>query len=169
MDILPEIAGRRSIRRFAPEPLDPASIKRILESARRAPSAKNRQAWRFIVVTEPDTREKIQQACFGQEYVGQAPAIFVLCTTNVEYEMPNGIHSYPVDLGVAAGFMLLQAEHERLGTCPVTYFEEREVKAVLSVPYKMRVVMLVCVGKPDEDPPLTQRMPLERVVGYEHW
>lgn len=169
MEILPEIARRRSIRRFAPGPLDTAAIRRILEAGRRAPSAKNRQTWRFVVVTDEVTRNRVQEACFGQEYVGQAPAIFALCTTNVEYEMPNGMQSYPIDLGIASAFMMIQAEHEGFGTCPVTYFDEREVKALLSVPYKMRVVMLLCAGVPDEDPALTQRMPLERIVGYEHW
>ncbi len=111
----------------------------------------------------------MEDACFGQDYVAQAPAIVALCTTNIDYRMPNGQLSYPVDLGIAGAFMMLQAEHEGLGTCPITTFQEDEVKAILSVPYQMRVVMLLLIGKPDESPELTHRLPMERLAGWGHW
>ena len=169
MEMLPEIANRRSIRDYIPDTLDRPTLDRILEAGRRAPSAKNRQTWRFILITREATRLEIQNACFGQEYVGQAPAIIALCTTNVDYKMPNDQFSHPVDIGIAAGFMMLQAEHEGLGSCPVTTFIEEDVKSLLSVPHKMRVVMLLTVGKPAEEPELTDRFPRERIFGYEHW
>lgn len=169
MEILPEIANRRSIRAFLPEAIEQATLDRVLEAGRRAPSAKNRQAWRFILVTRDETRRALQDACFGQEYVGQAAAILALCTTNIDYKMPNDQYSHPVDIGIASAFMMLQAEHEGLGTCAMTTFSEPEVKAILSVPYKMRVVMLIVVGKPGESPEITDRFPPERIFGYEHW
>jgi nitroreductase len=169
MEILPEIARRRSIRSYHPEALDRKVLDRIVEAGRRAPSAKNRQAWRFIVVTDQERRNKLQDASFGQDYVGQAPAVLALCTTNIDYKMPNDQYSHPVDIGIAAGFMMIQAEHEGLGSCPVTTFREADVKALLSVPYKMRVVMLLTIGNPAESPELTDRFPRDRVVGYEHW
>lgn len=169
MEMLPEIVKRRSIRAYKPEAIDSAVLERLLEAGRRAPSAKNRQAWRFVLVTREETRSRLQDACFGQEYVGQAGAILALCTTNVEYKMPNDQYSHPVDIGIASAFMMLQAEHEGLGSCPVTTFREADVKAILSIPYKMRVVMLLAVGKPAEDPETTDRFPKDRVVGYEHW
>ncbi len=169
MELLPEIAGRRSTRHFVNETLPPDIVSRIVEAGRRAPSAKNRQAWRFIVVREIETRQKLQEACFGQDYVGEASIVIALCTTNIDYKMPNGMMSYPVDLGIAGAFMMLQAEHEGLGTCPVTTFREEEVKSILSVPYKMRVVMLLPVGRPAGESELSRRLPLERLVGWEHW
>lgn len=169
MELLPEIANRRSIRAYVPEALERSVLDRILEAGRRAPSAKNRQAWRFVVVTNRETRIKLQDACFGQEYVGDAAAVFALCTTNVDYKMPNDQYSHPVDVGIASAFMMLQAEHEGLGCCPVTTFNEPDVKSILSIPYRMRVVVLLTVGKPGESPELTERLPRERVVGYEHW
>ncbi len=169
MELLPEIATRRSIRQFADEPLSRDQIDRIITAGQRAPSAKNRQAWRFIAISELEMREQLQDACFGQEYVSQAPLIMVLCTTNIDYRMPNGQLSYPVDLGIAGAFMMLQAEHEGLGTCPITTFREEDVKSLLSVPYQMRVVMLLLVGKPSENPELTSRLPLDRLAGRGHW
>lgn len=169
MEMLPEIKNRRSIRAYAQEAIDREALTRIVDAGRRAPSAKNRQAWRFVVITAEETRRKLEAACFGQEYVGQAGAILALCTTNVDYKMPNEQYSHPVDIGIASAFMMLQVEHEGLGSCPVTTFSEPDVKAILSIPYKMRVVMLLTIGKPAEQPEITDRFPKDRIVGYEHW
>ncbi|NBF40568.1 MAG: nitroreductase [Spirochaetes bacterium] len=169
MALLPEIDKRASARSFTDEAVSEGQLTRILEAGRVAPSAKNRQAWRFVVIQRPDMRRRVQEAAFGQEYVGQAPAVIALCTTNVEYKMPNGQLSYPVDLGIACSFMMLQAVHEDLGTCVVTTFEEQDVKSLLTVPYQMRVVMLLAVGHPADPAARADRLPLDRVVSYDHW
>jgi nitroreductase len=166
---MPEIENRVSIREFTDEPVSEAQLTSVLEAGRIAPSAKNRQAWRFIVVQDSELRAKLQEAAFGQEYVGTAPAIIAIATTNVEYKMPNGQLSYPVDLGIAGAFMMVQAQHEGLGTCPITTFKEPEVKSLLTIPYAMRVVMLLLVGHPKDQPTRPQRNPFDRVVAYEHW
>jgi nitroreductase len=101
--------------------------------------------------------------------VAQAPLVIVACTTNVGYRMPNGQLSHPVDLAFSCSFMLLQAVHEGLGTCVVTTFDEAEVKAILSVPYSMHVVMMLTMGYAGEEPGLLSRKPLKRIIGYEHW
>jgi nitroreductase len=120
-------------------------------------------------VQKKDTLEALKAASYGQEHVGQSPLVIVACTTNIGYRMPNGQLSYPVDLAFACSFMLLQAVHEGLGTCCVTTFDEQDIRALLSVPYSMKVVMLLLVGYPDEQPEPVSRKPLKRVVGHEHW
>ena len=70
--------SRRSIRRYEPEAIDPSEIREILSLAGRAPSAWNLQPWRFVVVTQPDTKQALQAAAFGQPQVGRAPAVVVL-------------------------------------------------------------------------------------------
>ena len=169
MELLPEIQKRISIRKFTDAPVQKQQVDRILEAGRLAPSAKNRQAWRFIVIRNPERRKEMETACFGQEYVGQAPVLIAVCTTNIDYKMPNGLSSYPVDLGIAGAFMMLQATHEGLGSCAVTTFDEAEVKALLSVPHLMRIVLLLAIGHADEQPDRARRFPLNRIVSYEHW
>lgn len=169
MGLLPEIERRASVRSYTDEPVSEESLERILEAGRRAPSAKNRQSWRFVVVTDDDTRRRIEDAAFGQEYVGRAPVVIALCTTNIEYKMPNGQLSYPIDLSIAASFMMLQATHEELGSCLVTTFREDDVKNVLTVPYSMRVVLLLTVGHTAGSPEQLHRLPLERIISYNHW
>jgi nitroreductase len=169
MEVLPEILARRSVRSFTSKALDRDQVERILEAGRLAPSAKNRQEWRFVVVQKKETRQKIMEASFNQEAVGQAPAIIAVCTTNIDYRMPNGQLSYPVDLAFAASFMVLQAVHEGLGTCCMTTFDEQEIREILTTPFSMRIVLLLLVGYPAETPEPTPRKPLRQVSGRDHW
>ncbi|MBN2443710.1 MAG: nitroreductase family protein [Spirochaetales bacterium] len=169
MNILKEIEGRKSIRNFKPDSIEKEKIDRILEAARRAPSAKNRQQWRFIVIEDREIRERIKNAAYGQEYIVQAPIAIAACTTNIEYRMPNGQLSYPIDISFAVSFMILQAVHEGLGTCCVTTYDEQVVKEILTVPHAMRVVMLVVLGYTDEIVEQITRKPLDRIVSYNHW
>ncbi len=169
MGLLPEIERRRSVRSYTDEPVSDEALARILDAGRLAPSAKNRQTWRFIAITAPGTRTRIQDAAFGQDYIGEAPVVIALCTTNVEYKMPNGQLSYPIDISIAASFMMLQATHEELGSCLVTTFREDDVRSILTVPYSMRVVLLLTVGHSSDTSEQMRRLPVDRVVSFNHW
>lgn len=171
MSLLNPIAKRRSIRSFSGEPVDRQVLDSILEAGRRAPSAKNRQPWRFIVMTEPDLKKAVVSAAYGQEWLGDAAAVIALCTTNVDYQMPNGQLSYPLDISFAASFMMLQAESEGLGSCLVSTYQEAELKSVLSIPYSMRIVLLLAVGPAGDEPsgPPSHRKPLDAIASYNHW
>ncbi len=169
MELLPEISGRFSVREYESTPVPRDSLERVIEAGRRAPSAKNRQPWRFIAVLDSEKRMRLQDACFGQEWVGDAPVCIALCTTNIDYKMPNGQLSYPVDLSIAVSFMMIQAGHEGLGCCLNTTFDEQDVKSLLSVPYSMRVVMLLTLGYTRASQPLLDRLPLDRVFSINHW
>ena len=169
MGLLPEIENRASVRDYTDQPVSEEQLSRVLEAGRLAPSAKNRQTWRFIVVEDKELRSRIADAAFGQDYVAQAPVVVALCTTNIEYRMPNGQLSYPVDLSIAASFMVLQAEHEGLGSCMVTTFREEDVKSMLTVPYSMRVVMLLTIGHPQGTTRRSHRLPMDRIVSRDHW
>ncbi len=169
MDILPEILARRSCRKFKNKAVEKSKLERILKAGQLSPSAKNRQAWRFVVAQKAPLRKKIQEAAFGQEHVGQAPAIVCLCTTNIDYRMPNGQLSYPIDIAFAASSMILQATREKLGSCVVTTFDEQEIKELLNIPFAMKVVLMVLFGYAVEESEPTTRKTLKRIVSYDHW
>ena len=169
MAILSEILDRRSIKRFKPTPVNKEKLERVLEAGRLAPSAKNRQEWRFVVIQKKALREKVTEAAFGDEKVGQAPVVIAFCTTNIEYKMPNGQLAYPIDLAFAAAFMVLQAGKEGLGTCCTTTFDEQKVKDLITVPYSMKVVLLLLVGHPAEMPEASPRKPFKSIVSFDHW
>lgn len=169
MDIIPEITERISIKKFNSKTVKKHQLERILKAGHLAPSAKNRQEWRFIVIQDSSAREKLKDASFGQEHVGEAQVIIAVCTTNIDYKMPNGQLSYPVDCAIAGSYMLLQATREGIGSCCITTFNEEIVKHLLNVPYTMRIVMLILLGNYDEKPPKKTRKSLNRIVSYEHW
>jgi nitroreductase len=169
MEIMPEILQRRSVRSFLPKPIEKDQLERILEAGRLAPSAKNRQEWRFIAIQKKEVLERMKDAAFGQEFVAQAAAIIAICTTNIDYRMPNGQLSYPMDLSIAASFMMMQAVHEGLATCCLTTFDEQEMREILTAPFSMRVVMLLLIGHSDGVPEQTPRKTLKQITGREHW
>jgi nitroreductase len=169
MEVMPEILNRRSVHSFTSQPLEKDQIERILEAGRLAPSAKNRQEWRFVVVQKKEVRQKMMEAAFSQDSVGQAPAVIAVCTTNIDYRMPNGQLSYPIDLAFASAHIVLQAVHEGLGTCCITTFDEQEVRDILTVPFSMRVVLLILVGYAESDPEPTNRKSLRQISSKDHW
>jgi nitroreductase len=169
MNILPEILHRVSVRKFKSQEIEKEKIEAILEAGRRAPSAKNRQPWRFIVIHSSKLREKILEYAYGEEYIGEAPVIIAACTTNVDYKMPNGQLSYPIDITFAVSFMMLQAEHEGLCSCINTTFNEPLIKELLTVPYSMRIVMLLVLGYPEEKLEPKPRLSLRQIHSYDHW
>jgi len=79
MDVYETIALRKSVREFIEKQVPGATLSRLLEAARMAPSASNRQEWRYVVVQKPETRKRLAVAAFGQAHVKQAPVILVCC------------------------------------------------------------------------------------------
>lgn len=169
MEVLKEISGWVSISEFLPREVPGDSIDRIIQAAQRAPSAKNRQPWRLIVIRDGKVRTRIHEASYLQEHVGQAPVIVAACTTNIDYRMPNGQLAYPIDIGIAVSFMLVQSRAEDLGAHVVSTFDEEQVKEILNVPFKMRVVALILLGYPAEVPLQPKRRPMNQLVAFNHW
>ena len=167
--ILPEIENRFSCTEFLDEAVPREDIDLILEAGRRAPSAKNRQAWRFIAIDEISMKKEIEAAAFGQEHVGAAPVIIALCTTNVDYKMPNGQLSYPIDIAIASSFMLLQAESIGYATCYISTYDEIKVRELVSAPYSMKVVMLLLIGKAKFKAMQKKKKSIQDVSSYNHW
>lgn len=169
MEIMNEILNRVSARNFSHRAIEKDVMARVIEAGRIAPSAKNRQPWRFIVIDNLELKKKIEKAAYSQEYVGNAGAVIAACSTNIEYEMPNGQHSYPIDITFAVSFMMVQAAHEGLGSCVVTTYDEQDVKTLLSVPYSMRVVMLLLLGYTDDKLIIRDRKPIQQISAFNHW
>lgn len=77
LNVLEAIKARRSIRKFAPTDVPDEVIEQILEAARLAPSAGNRQPWRFVVVRDREVRKELREICMGQKFIEEAPVVIV--------------------------------------------------------------------------------------------
>jgi nitroreductase len=167
MELKEAIRKRQSIRDYEDKEVPDDKLTSVLEAARLAPSASNRQPWKFIVVREHDRRLELARAANGQSFVGQAPVIIVAVATNVEHVMPCGVPSHPVDLAIAVDHMTLAAADEGLGTCWIGAFSQQRVKEVLGIPEKYRVVTLLPLGFPRREREFKSRKALEEIVCYE--
>jgi nitroreductase len=169
MDVFEAIRQRRSIRHYLNQAVEEEKINRILEAARLAPSARNRQEWRFVVVQNDETRKRLSVAARGQQFVAQAPVVIVCCSLESEYMMTCGQYAYTIDLSIAIDHMTLAATELGLGTCWIGAFYEDQVKVILSIPDRIRVVELLTLGYSEYQPQPTHRKRLSEIVCYEKW
>jgi nitroreductase len=170
MDVYKAIKTRKSVRAYLDQDVPEVVITRLLEAARLAPSASNRQEWRFVVVRDPETRKRLVDAAHGQRFVGQAPVVLACCAETDGHLMPCGHQCYPIDVAIAVDHVTLCAAAEGLGTCWIGAFDEGRVREILSIPSQVRVVTLLPVGYP-QDPAVVEktRLSLREIVKYERW
>ena len=169
MDFSTIIKGRRSIRAYRDTDIEEDKLQKILEAARLSPSASNRQEWKFIVVRNKDTREKLARAAFNQSFVAEAPVVIVGCATETKSIMACGQPTHTVDLSIACTHMILQAYELGLGTCWLGAFKENEVKKILKIPESVRVVVMTPVGYPNQPPSQGTRKSLKQIVCFEQY
>ena len=150
--VLDLVKARASIRRYEDKPIPDQALLDILEAARMAQSADNRQPWDFIVVRDPVVRKRLVRAAGNQAFVGDAAAI-VVCLANPEESTSVGpFDAYPIDLAIAIENMVLAAWDLGIGSCWIGAYSEERVKELLDVPSSLRVMSLLTLGYPDEKP-----------------
>ena len=170
MDVYKAITTRKSVRAFKDKGVPEDVLTRVLDAARMAPSASNSQEWRFVVVRDPETRKKISKAACGQRFIATAPVVLACCAETDEHVMTCNQRAYPIDVAIAIDHITLCASAEGLGTCWIGAFYEDQVKEILGIPSRIRVVMLLPVGYPQNPAPVAKyRLPLEEIVKYDRW
>lgn len=171
MNVIDAVKKRKSIRGYESKAVEDDKIKKILESARIAPSARNLQEWRFIIVRDQDTRKKLMVAAKNQVFVGKAPVVIVCCAETDGYVMSCGQQSYPIDVAIAIDHMSLVAVEEGLGTCWIGAFYEDQVKNILGIPEGIRVVSMLTLGyeKGGQTQVSKSRKSMDEIVRWEKW
>ena len=168
MELMQAIRARRSIRNFQDRPVEEDKLLAVLEAGRLAPSAKNMQDWRFIVVRDETARSRLAEAARSQQFVAQAPVVIAACGTS-DLVMTCGQPAYAIDVAIALDHMTLAAASLGLGTCWIGAFYEEQAKAILGVPEGVRIVALLPLGYPAEEPFPRLRKPLDEIVSWERW
>lgn len=177
MDFLELAKKRQSTRAFDTERSVPrAAIERIIESARLAPSACNAQPWHFIVVDEPELKNKVADAASARllgmnHFTKQAPVHIIVVEEKVNFSsgiggMIKDKHFAYVDIGIAAAHICLAAEAEGLGSCILGWFNESKVKKLLNIPDSKRAILDIVIGYPAQELRPKKRKPTEEVVTY---
>lgn len=172
MKVFEAIRRRKSVRAYAPTPVPKERLEIILEAARLAPSAENRQPWYFIVVTDPEKRKRIAKSGRFAGFLKESPVVIVGCG-----DRKASPKWHMVDVTIAMQNMVLAATGEGLGTCWVGSFDEELLKRLLKIPEHLKVVTLLAVGYPREKLDLARkivhfvhrRKELDKIVGFEEY
>lgn len=167
MELKEAITKRQSIRDYEAKPVPEEKLRNVIEAARLAPSAGNRQPRKFVVVKDGKRRKELARAANGQTFVGQAPIVIAAVATEPESVMSSGIPSYAVDVAIAVDHMTLAAVDEGLGTCWIGAFSQQRVREILNIPDKYRVVALLPLGFPTAETTIKLRKSLGEIVCYE--
>jgi nitroreductase len=162
MSVFDTIKDRRSIRTYKGERIPKDQIEKLLEAARLAPSAGNRQNWKFIVVENEQIKHQLVPACNNQAFVGTSSHV-IAGIGDPEQKW------HQVDLAIALEHVVLEAVELELGTCWIGAFNEEEVKKILKIPQDRKVVALLTVGIPAELPAARPRKALEEIVAYDEY
>jgi len=171
MEFYEVIKKRKSVRKYRPDPIPDNVLRRILEAGRIAPSAKNIQPWKFIVIKDPENKKKVAEACRGQHWIADADVIICGCALEkIAWGRMGGyMSSFAVDLAIAMDHIILASANEGLGTCWIGAFEEKKVKEILGIPEDVRVVALTPIGYPAEEPKDRGRKDFNEVFVYEKY
>ncbi len=157
LDVKKVIEKRRSIRKFHEGTINDEQLQILMKAAQLAPSASNRQPYKFIIVKDRGLMKELSRKASIQRFIIKAAVIFV-GIGNPEHEK-----WYKVDIAIAIQQIYLQAVELGLGACWIGAFDEEKAKEVLKVPESMNIVALLPIGIPAEDPPARPRKSFEEL------
>ena len=162
MSLLEVILSRRSIRSYENKEIPQEILRQILEAGRQAPSAANRQTIRFVVVTDSEAKNELSKSLFGK-HIKNAPVVIVGCAD--EKSLLTGKWA-SVDTTIALQNIVIAAWTFGIGSCWIGSFSEEKVKKLLEIPDKWKVVALLTLGYPEEQPKAKNKKPFEELFSF---
>ncbi|MCF8225201.1 MAG: nitroreductase family protein [Bacteroidales bacterium] len=181
MDLL---NSHRTIRKYGSKAIPDELLQSVLYSGTRASTTGNMQVYSIIVTRDNEMKEKLSPCHFNQPMVKEAPVVLTFCAdfnrfnkwcnqrnANPGYDNFLSFTTAAIDAVLVAQNICIAAENEGLGICYLgtTTYMAQEIIDILELPEGVVPVTTVTLGYPDEDPPLTDRLPLEAVVHDEKY
>ncbi len=172
------VIKRQSIRKYSNKAVEKEKIIRCLEAARLAPSASNSQPWKFIIIDEPELKNKVAKETFDKiasfnKFTVEAPVIVVITLEKVKLITQLGQRIKKkewklIDIGITAEHFCLQAEEEGLGTCMLGWYNEKPIKKLLNIPDKKSIALIISVGYAPENYRLRKktRKSIDNICSY---
>jgi len=170
-DFFETVRHRHSIRHYQKDmPVEPEKLHALLEMAAAAPSAGDLQAYRIIVVLDPDLRQTLSEVANHQAFISDAPVCLVFCGDADRSEQTFGFRGRALfalqDATIAASYVQLAAVAAGLGTTWVGDFDDKAVSTTLDLESGLTPLALMSLGYAAETPEDTPRRPLDEVVIY---
>ncbi len=170
MGFLELIEKRYSVRAYKPDPVEDEKLQQVLEAARLAPTAANRQPFRLIVIHTAG-REAELKRIYRQDWFTQAPLVLCACGIPAQawVRREDGKNYTDVDVAIVMDHLTLAAADLELGTCWIAAFDPDAAREVLGLPDDVEPVAFTPLGYAADRPRPKKRKPLDALVQYERW
>ena len=163
------IQKRYSVRAYRPVPVEEDRLHQVLEVARLAPSASNRQPFKIIVIHTAG-RETELRRIYDKSWFVQAPLLIAACGIPAQnWIRRDGKNYNDVDVTIAMDHLILAAASLGLGTCWIAAFDPAAAREVLRLPAGVEPIAFTPLGYPADTPRPKERKALSELVRYEHW
>ncbi|MFQ5811763.1 MAG: nitroreductase family protein [Anaerolineae bacterium] len=164
------IKKRYSVRAYKPDPVEDELLNQVLEAARLAPTAANRQPFQIIVIHTAG-REAELRRIYNRDWFVQAPLVICACGIPAQgwTRRRDGKNYTDVDVAIVMDHLILAATSLGLGTCWIAAFDPTAAREVLGLPDGVEPVAFTPLGYPADQPGPKKRMALSELVRYERW
>jgi len=169
MEFAELIKKRYSVRAYKADPVEEDKLQQVLEAARLAPTAANRQPFRIIVIHTAG-REAELRRIYDRGWFAQAPLLLCACGIPAKtWIRSDGKNYNDVDVTIAMDHLVLAATDLGLGTCWVAAFNPAAARQVLGLPDGVEPIAFTPLGYPADQPRPKERKALSELVRYEKW
>jgi nitroreductase len=169
MEFADLIQTRYSVRAYRSDPVEEDKLQRVLEAARLAPTAANRQPFQVIVIHTAGREEELGQI-YQREWFTQAPLLICACGWSERaWVSKEGVNYLYVDVAIVMDHLILAATDLGLGTCWVAAFDREKARQILGLPDDVTPIAMTPLGYPADQPKAKVRKDLSELVRHERW
>jgi len=163
------IQNRYSVRAYKSDPVEDNKLQQVLEAARLAPTAANRQAFQLIVIHSAGRGNELK-SIYHKDWFVQAPLIICVCgIPEKNWTRRDGKNYTDVDTAIVMDHLILAAAELGLGTCWIGAFDPDAAREILNLPKGVEPIAFSPLGYPADTPQPKKRKPVNDLVRYEHW
>ncbi|BDZ69742.1 nitroreductase family protein [Methanobacterium petrolearium] len=163
------IQERYSVRNYQSRPVEDEKLEAVLEAARLAPTAANKQPFRLIVVKTQGKKDQMKRIYHG-DWFSEAPLVICACSVKSEsWTRRDGRNYVDVDVTIAMDHLIMQAADLGLGTCWIAAFDAEAAKEILKIPENVEPLLFTPLGYPADELGPKSRKELDELVHYEEW
>jgi nitroreductase len=169
MDFQNLIKNRYSVRSYQDKAVEEDKLQKVLEAARLAPTAANKQPFKLIVVKTRGKKEDLKRI-YHADWFSEAPLVICACAVSKEAWTRRDGHCYmEVDVAIAMDHLILAAADLGLGTCWIAAFDAQAAREILKLPDDVEPLLFTPLGYPADEPGTKTRKGLDELVRYEKW
>ena len=169
MDFIELVKKRYSVRAYMSDPVEENKLQQILEAARLAPTAANRQPFGIIVI-RTEGREADLKRMYHRDWLFQAPLVLGICSeTSSAWTRSDGKNYANVDATIVMDHIILAATDLGLGTCWIGAFDPKVTRDICGLPEGVEPVAFTPLGYPADEAKPKIRKNLSQLVHYERW